>query len=47
MEKNKAENPGLKGHLNQGFGFEKVWVIWVFGFDQTRVANPSLYLLLH
>jgi len=39
--KTKPENPGLEGHLNPVFWFEKVRVARVFGFGQTRVANPS------
>jgi len=35
--KTKPENPGLEGHLNPGFEFEKVRV---FGFGQTWVAYP-------
>jgi len=32
--KTKHENPGLEGHLNPRFGFEKVSVTLVFGFGQ-------------
>jgi len=38
MEKTKPENPGLKGRLNPGLGFEKSQG---YGFGQTRAANPS------
>jgi len=42
--KTKPENPGLKSRLSPSFGYEKVRVTWVFGFGQTRVANPSKHL---
>jgi len=39
--KTKPENSGLEGRLNPCFGFEKVRVTLVFGFNQTRVANHT------
>ena len=41
IEKTKPENPGLKGRLNPGFGFEKSPGYTGFGFGKTRVANPT------
>jgi len=37
--KTKLENLGMVGRLNPGFGFEKVWVSWVFRFGRTLIAN--------
>jgi len=42
LEKNKPKNPGLKGHLNPGFGFKKSLGYPGFLFSQTRVAHPDI-----
>jgi len=39
MEKTKPENTGLKGRLNPGFGFEKIWVPGFSGSVKARLQT--------